>query len=320
MGERGGGRVRSSVRPADGDHVVRFYEDDDDLCSRVLDWLLPALTEGAGAILIATDEHRRLFSHALTAGGLDAHGAVDDGRLVLLDAAETLSTFMVDGTVDPLAFDARVGDVVRAAAARKRPVHAFGEMVALLWQAGNVTGALELEERWNDLVATVPFSLMCAYPAAVVSHAVRSGEFALLCDEHTQVVGTAPTEPSADASRRFAGSVHDPRLARQFVLDALWGRVPLEVLQDSLLVVSELAMNAVDHAHGDFTVSVLLADDMVRIVVGDTSTEPPGIRRTDVSREHGRGLRLVDQVASEWGHLGADGGKLVWAHLRAPAR
>lgn len=43
-------------------------------------------------------------------------------------------------------------------------VRAYGEMVALLWDEGNATGALRLEELWDELQRETEFSLLCAYP------------------------------------------------------------------------------------------------------------------------------------------------------------
>jgi PAS domain S-box-containing protein len=39
-------------------------------------------------------------------------------------------------------------------------------MVALLWAEGRREAALQLEELWNDLARTQPFSLLCAYPVS----------------------------------------------------------------------------------------------------------------------------------------------------------
>jgi hypothetical protein len=44
-------------------------------------------------------------------------------------------------------------------------------MVALLWEAREVTAALELETLWNDLADICDFSLYCAYPAAAITDA-----------------------------------------------------------------------------------------------------------------------------------------------------
>jgi hypothetical protein len=42
-------------------------------------------------------------------------------------------------------------------------VRAYGEMVDILWQAGNRDAAIRLEEYWNELAKLQTFSLFCAY-------------------------------------------------------------------------------------------------------------------------------------------------------------
>src|SRR6185503_5037963 len=101
---------------------------------------------------------------SLTARGIDSTLAREQGRLIVRDARETLSTFMVDGMPDAARFHDVVGTVMARAVDEHRSVRAFGEMVALLWAEGRRDAALRLEELWNDLARTQPFSLLCAYP------------------------------------------------------------------------------------------------------------------------------------------------------------
>src|SRR5205085_11235780 len=108
------------------------------------------------------------------------------GHVLLLDAADTLAAFMVSDAPDPALFDAVVGEVVRRAAARGRAVRAFGEMVALLWDAGNVAGAVSLERLWNTLAHEVAFSLFCAYPTHGVL-GTDGDDFDDVCLLHSQV-------------------------------------------------------------------------------------------------------------------------------------
>ena len=80
------------------------------------------------------------------------------GQLVTLDAADTLAELMVGDHPDPARFDAAVGEAVRDALVGGRRVRAHGEMVALLWDAGNVGAAIELEDLWNELGARIPLA------------------------------------------------------------------------------------------------------------------------------------------------------------------
>ncbi len=95
---------------------------------------------------------------------------------------------MVDGAPDPSRFSDAVGSLVAEAAAGGRRVRVFGEMVALLWEAGNVAATLRLEELWNDLGEDQAFSLLCAYPAQSLLGAPDDPQFTEVCARHTGVI------------------------------------------------------------------------------------------------------------------------------------
>jgi anti-sigma regulatory factor (Ser/Thr protein kinase) len=94
----------------------------------------------------------------------------------------------------------------------------------------------------------------------------------------------------------------------------------IPVVGDVLLVLDELAGNAVRHARTDFTASVTIADGLVRVEVFDRDTCPPALLGFDEESTSGRGLHLVASIATGWGwHTAEDDtgmpGKLVWAEL-----
>ena len=189
-----------------GRHVVQFYERETDLFVRAGGYLSDTVRAGAVAIVIATEAHRDAFEARFRDAGVDAAAARDDGTLVWLDAAATLARFMRDGHADREAFFDVVGSVVEAAAATGRPVRAYGEMVGLLWEAGDVMAVIELETHWNDLAAAIPFSLYCAYRSESVSGHEHADALARVCQLHSSVVPTPVAETTwrfaADATRR----------------------------------------------------------------------------------------------------------------------
>ena len=81
----------------DSEHFVQFYEADNFLLSSLSGFIGRAITSGEGAIVVATPEHRDNLDALLHGNGVDVGGARAKGRYVSLDAAETLSKFMVDG-------------------------------------------------------------------------------------------------------------------------------------------------------------------------------------------------------------------------------
>jgi anti-sigma regulatory factor (Ser/Thr protein kinase) len=94
-----------------------------------------------------------------------------------------------------------------------------------------------------------------------------------------------------------------------------WGHSP-SLLEDAKLVVSELATNAVIHACSPFSVEIRPAGSSIRLSVRDGSRARPSLRRDDGLAVSGRGLRLIDALAADWGVEIAQDGKAVWAELR----
>jgi hypothetical protein len=57
------------------------------------------------------------------------------------------------GHVNGILFRSVVGRLMSKAARSGRPVRAYGEMVALLWDAGHLDAAIDVELLWNELLA-----------------------------------------------------------------------------------------------------------------------------------------------------------------------
>jgi hypothetical protein len=288
-----------------GRHVVQFYGRDDELADRVTDYLLGALDGGGVAVVIATPEHRREFESRLGQAGVDLAGARDDGSYLALDAGQTLRQLMAAERLDPAAFDRVIGDVIRRAGAGGRPIRTFGEMVALLWDDGLVNEAVQLEALWEELGGRHPFSLLCGYRAASMARDIDA--YAEVCRLHGEIVGSR-----SGTIRTFAFSREAPAAARHFTVATLaaWGAA--DFADDAALVVTELAANAIVHAHSAFTVILSALDDQLRISVRDATP----LRGTMLRAVPLHGLGAVDAMASQWGvePLGA-AGKTVWVDL-----
>ena len=123
----------------------------------------------------------------IAARGVDLEEAAYEGRYVAIDAADLLSTFMVDGAPDRERFQAIVTPLLDRAAAREtREVRVYGEMVALLWDAGDVTSTIALEDMWNELAVIRAFSLLCGYPISAFDVQSRA-LFEHICGQHSGV-------------------------------------------------------------------------------------------------------------------------------------
>lgn len=184
-----------------GDHFVQFYERDSALAQLVGGYLARAIQAGGVAIVIATEAHRRAFGARLAEAGIDLPRAEREQLVVWLDAGEVLARFMPAGGIDVEAFGREIGSVVAQGAAMGRPVRVYGEMVQLLWEAGMVVAAVELEELWDDVVREHHCSLMCAYRRSSVSGCEQAGALQRVYGLHSSVLPPLVSEVERRLSR-----------------------------------------------------------------------------------------------------------------------
>ena len=297
-------------------HTVRFYSGVDDLVGPVVDFLGEGLRSDAVCLVVASPDHRRAFETELEVAGFDVGRLAADGSWVTADAAELAEALVVGRRVVPELFDRLVGARVRHAASDGRPLVVYGEIVALLWDAGQPAAAIELEELWNRLRREVRFPLLCSYPIGCLSIDAEVEAFETVCRLHSHAATAGPPDGDIREHRVFPAAADAPGWARRFLTDVLRraGRAPL--CDDAAVVVTELATNAVRHARSRFSVTLSSRGDTVRVAVTDTSSDAPAPRRQGQLDTSGRGLVLVDGLARRWGAAMAGGGKVVWAELQ----
>jgi hypothetical protein len=167
------------------EHFVQWYDQEKTLTQFVGSFFTQGLKEGNGAIIIATPEHRSAVDDYIRQRDLDISSLIGNGRYVSLDARETLEKFMVRGVPNRQKFFEVIGPVVSGSVNRWDGLWAFGEMVALLWDDGNTSGAVELEMLWNNLAKIYPFTLFCAYPKRTFASTDEERAFQHVCSAHS---------------------------------------------------------------------------------------------------------------------------------------
>jgi len=181
----------SSSRPY---HAVRFYENETSLAKIVAGFLADGLTDGTPGIVVATAPQRAAIVRELGARGLDVVSLKQSDDLVLLDASDTLSSFMPNGRLDARAFnDSLCAIITRASRGRTDcTVRIYGQMVDILWKEGKRDLAIRLEMLWNLLANTRRFSLLCGY---AIGSFYKDAHFDDVCAQHTHVL--AADDPAA---------------------------------------------------------------------------------------------------------------------------
>jgi hypothetical protein len=183
------------------DHFVHLYQDTASLADAVAAYVAEGLRKGEAAVIIATPQHREAF--------LSRIGAFDADQLKVLDAEQTLATFMVNGVPNWQAFRASIGGLIAELRLRYPTLRAYGEMVDVLWQRGEREAAIRLEEYWNELGQLQTFSLFCAYRMDPLDGALYGGPLESVCRVHSHLV------PARD-QQRIDAAVHE---ASRKVLD-----------------------------------------------------------------------------------------------------
>ncbi|MFF3760977.1 SpoIIE family protein phosphatase [Streptomyces sp. NPDC002185] len=130
---------------------------------------------------------------------------------------------------------------------------------------------------------------------------------------------------TARATASFEPVGRSVAAARAFVRDTLQGWGHPELVDDAVVLTSELVTNAVIHAGTAAEVLCLRSDDSVRIEVSDRYPEREipvqgGRSLGSPDRENGRGLLLCAALAHRWGVDYSPTRKHVWFHLNLPQR
>jgi DNA-binding NarL/FixJ family response regulator len=172
-------------------HEAGFYSDDRCLLDDLTQFIGATLKAGNAAIVVATESHRNSLLPKLQASGLDVSAAIEEGRYISLDAADILSTFMVNGMPDPVRFLKLLGNLIARAAeatnGERGSVAVFGECVHLLWAQGNTEAAIQVERLGNQLARTYDVCILCGYSLGGVQGGMDSHVFQRICAEHSAV-------------------------------------------------------------------------------------------------------------------------------------
>jgi len=139
-------------------------------------------------------------------------------------------------------------------------------------------------------------------------------------DYLVELLETLGKQRTGQTTLRLDGGLTSARAARVFTTAALDDWDVADISDDVLLVVTELVNNAVTHAHTPCELRLSISPVTLRIEVIDEGPGTPDPLPPSATRNHGRGLHLVDALTAAWGFEPmATGGKMVWAELMRSA-
>jgi hypothetical protein len=176
--------VRGSVS---SEHIVQFFDSDESRAESVAEFIADGYRRAEPVIVVVTPARWAGAVKRLEAIGIPVSRATRDGRIVVKDCVETLDRVSRDSSPDSRAFEATVGRVVAGLPRGSGRVRAYGEMVDLLAQRGDLADAIKLETFWNGLAERIPLFLLCGYAAAHFVATATHRALRDICSAHSGV-------------------------------------------------------------------------------------------------------------------------------------
>jgi hypothetical protein len=168
------------------EHLVQLFDESNSLAAALSEFLYDGWKRGDHLLVVARPANWALTTPHLEALGCPVADTIASGRLVVLDAATTMATFMDHDHPDADKFRAHVGALVqRLCALSREGLTVYGEMVDILAGQGNFHGAEELETLWNSLSETCSFRLLCGYTADHFGNEANASHLHTICGLHT---------------------------------------------------------------------------------------------------------------------------------------
>jgi two-component system, cell cycle response regulator DivK len=143
-----------------GQHVVRFYDRDDELCQTLAEFVTEGVRRGERIVLLVTPAHWASIRESLVWCDIDFDAVMRDEQIIVVDAASVLSEIVHSGSIDTQRFKSLLDDTL---ARVQPPLRLFGEVMSLIAARGQLDAAIEIEELSHALAHGTQSSVLCAY-------------------------------------------------------------------------------------------------------------------------------------------------------------
>jgi CheY-like chemotaxis protein len=173
-------------------HDVQFYSDDAFLLDQLNSFAGAALRADCVVVAFATEPNRDKFVDGLQAYGLDIRSAMKEGSYLLQDAIETISSFMVQDSVDPIRYLEVMANLIESAmgAARSEQcrIAVCGELAVPLLAQGNADAAIQIEQLSDEFASAYALDFLCTYPLNSFPGKDEDHVRQRICAEHAAVL------------------------------------------------------------------------------------------------------------------------------------
>jgi hypothetical protein len=200
------GRLLAEAKPRD--HIVQLYQDQEFLNRAVCRFAAAAIANGEGVILVPTVAHWDAFRPRLESQGVNVKAAQERGQLTVVDADTLLPQFMHNAMPDAPVFLGLATDVIdRARGAGEYPkVRWWGEMVNILWEQGNTSASMNLEDQFDRLAHDHDIAIFCSFVMDNFDGEVHTRMLPRLGENHSHLI---PVEDYARLERAVSEALRE---------------------------------------------------------------------------------------------------------------
>ena len=171
-----------------GKHRVEVCPTDDSQVETVIRYLMEGFRNNEAMIVIAKPALRSAVMSQLVLLGLDPQAIKSQGQIRFFDADFLISRFTINGVLDEEFFQEYVGTHLEILRLGFGKVRIFGGMVALLWDQGKHSEAMQVEEFWCNLLQKHDAMLLCSYSLSHIEPSAYQESLDFICKCHNHLL------------------------------------------------------------------------------------------------------------------------------------
>ncbi|HEX7158778.1 MAG TPA: MEDS domain-containing protein [Edaphobacter sp.] len=198
--------------PGPNGHIVQLYQDADFYGEAISHFTAEGLARGESVIIVATGPNWANISGRLTSKGFAPAELFRRGQLIVLDAEATLPKVLVADTPDAKTFKGLARATIEQAHAGGRfpRVRWWGEMVNVLYMAGNQSGSTRLEELFDEVAHEQSIPIFCSFLMDRYDPRIYDRAFGDVCRTHAHVIPAEDYGMHRNVVDRAIGDVIGP--------------------------------------------------------------------------------------------------------------
>jgi MEDS: MEthanogen/methylotroph, DcmR Sensory domain len=180
--------LRGNSTLSEGQHVLRLSDTADSVAGTVATFLCHGWDAGDWMLVVIKMRNWYAVERRLRRRGFPVEAALEEGRLIVLDAAMTRPAIMSGELPDRQWFFSTLGRLVaRLWTTSSGRVRIYGEHAELLAEEGNFEGAYVLEQLWEEIRRRFACTVVCGYSAAHFADAANADALQKICRCHSDV-------------------------------------------------------------------------------------------------------------------------------------